>query len=383
MRILIVIDDYFNGGNGMSISTRRFVTEFRRLGHEVRVLASHAGGEPDYPLPIATVPLVAGLIAEQGFNFARPVDSVIDAAVSWADIVHVETPFPVCAQAAKAARAQGKPVTGTFHVYPENMTASVPILEQGIVNDAMLRYFYRSVYRYCQVIQCPTEHVEKRLAAAGYKTTLQTISNGIPREAIAKSVAQNTPSEGPHTILSVGRFAREKDQETLIRAIPLTRDPQRIRLVLAGHGPLESHYKALADKHGVNLSTAFFAQEELRAQIDKTDLYVHCARVEVEGMSCMEAFARGVVPVISDGGLSATSSYAMTQSNTYTVGEVAELAHRIDYWLDRPQERLKVGLRYLAMAKDLSIGVSAARVLTMMEVAVLNSRRSHVEGKAS
>ena len=32
----------------MSISTQRFVKQFQKMGHEVRVLASIAGGEPDY-----------------------------------------------------------------------------------------------------------------------------------------------------------------------------------------------------------------------------------------------------------------------------------------------------------------------------------------------
>lgn len=49
MKILIVIDDYFNKSNGMSISTQRFVKQFSKMGQDVRVLASIAGGEPDYP----------------------------------------------------------------------------------------------------------------------------------------------------------------------------------------------------------------------------------------------------------------------------------------------------------------------------------------------
>lgn len=32
MKILIVIDDYFNKSNGMSISTQRFVHEFKKMG---------------------------------------------------------------------------------------------------------------------------------------------------------------------------------------------------------------------------------------------------------------------------------------------------------------------------------------------------------------
>lgn len=43
MKILIVIDDYFNKSNGMSISTQRFVHELKKMGQDVRILSSIAG----------------------------------------------------------------------------------------------------------------------------------------------------------------------------------------------------------------------------------------------------------------------------------------------------------------------------------------------------
>ena len=65
MKILIVIDDYFNKSNGMSISTQRFVHEFKKMGQDVRILSSIAGGEPDYSLPIMTIPIFKNIIAKE------------------------------------------------------------------------------------------------------------------------------------------------------------------------------------------------------------------------------------------------------------------------------------------------------------------------------
>ncbi len=72
MKILIVIDDYFNKSNGMSISTQRFVHELKKMGQDVRILSSIAGGKPDYPLPIMTIPIFKNIIAKEGFHFAKP-----------------------------------------------------------------------------------------------------------------------------------------------------------------------------------------------------------------------------------------------------------------------------------------------------------------------
>ena len=32
--------------------------------------------------------------------------------------------------------------------------------------------------------------------------------------------------------------------------------------------------------------------------MDQSNIVVHCANVEVEGMACMEAFATGCVPIV-------------------------------------------------------------------------------------
>ena len=44
----------------------------------------------------------------------------------------------------------------------------------------------------------------------------------------------------------------------------------------------------------------FMSKEELLDVIAFSDLYVHCAESEIEGMSCIEAFSAGLVPVIAD-----------------------------------------------------------------------------------
>lgn len=137
MKILIVIDDYFNKSNGMSISTQRFVKQFLKMGQDVRVLASIAGGEPDYPLSVMTIPIFKDIIAKEGFHFAKPEKAIIKKAVKWADLVHLEDPFPVCSYAGKIAKELKKPITGTFHLYPENLTASVPILDHHSINSTL------------------------------------------------------------------------------------------------------------------------------------------------------------------------------------------------------------------------------------------------------
>lgn len=368
MRILIVCGEYFNSSNGLSISTQRFVKEFVRMGEKVRVLSSDHGGISDYSVPIMRIPLIDGIMNKQNYHFAKPDAAVVDEALSWADIVHIEDPFPLSVQVAKAAHKKGLPITGTYHLYPENMTASVPIFDFKLSNRNIMNVFRWGVYQYCHAIQCPTEKVRERLDRCGYKSKLYVISNGIPPEYIAD--APSTEKNCMFTIISVGRYSNEKDQKTLIDAVGACKYVSDIQLILAGRGPLEEKYKKLGETLPNPPIMRFYDQDELREEIRRADLYVHCANVEIEGMGCMEAFAQGTVPIIAESKLSSTSEYALDKMNRYQAGNPEDLVSKIEYWYEHRDRLYMVGCEYIELAKSLSIEKSAQKVIRMMEEAI-------------
>ncbi len=367
MKLLIVCGEYFNKSNGLSISTQRFVKEFLRMGVDVRVLASDRGGIPDYSVPVMHIPLVDGIMEKQNYLFARPDADVVNEALSWADIVHIEDPFPLSVQVAKAAHKKGLPITGTYHLYPENMTASVPILDFRLSNRNIMNVFRWGAYQYCYAIQCPTEKVRRRLEQCGYRSKLCVISNGIPAECIAEQPGRDKNER--FTIISVGRYSNEKDQKTLLRAVGESRYAPEIQLILAGRGPLEEEYKKLGASLPNPPILRFYGQEELAREVRRADLYVHCANVEIEGMGCMEAFAQGTVPIIADSALSSTSDYALTDHSRYEAGNAVDLVSKIEYWYEHRDRLYAAGCDYIALARTLSIERSAQKVLQMMEEA--------------
>lgn len=266
MKILIVIDDYSSTTNGMTISTQRFVKQFRQLGHEVRVLST---GKVDYSVPRFTPPLFNELIAEQGYIFGRPVHSILQEAIDWADIVHLDTPFFLGIRAGMVASQMGKAVTGTFHLYPENMTASVPALDRPLVNEEIMRFFRDWSYKHCTIIQCPTAKVKKRLEEYHFPQRLTVISNGISAAFLENQhvTDQNTS----FTIIGVGRYSREKDQVTLLKAMRLVHNRANIRLILAGKGPLVTEYQELAEDLPNKPIMKYYPPVELRHLDSRAD----------------------------------------------------------------------------------------------------------------
>ena len=98
MKILLVSDQYYAANNGMTISARRFAGVLRQHGHEVRIMSY---GTPDmvenqdtaYLLDKYYVPIFNRLITSQGMVFAKRTRKVVEAAVEWADLIHILSPF--------------------------------------------------------------------------------------------------------------------------------------------------------------------------------------------------------------------------------------------------------------------------------------------------
>lgn len=382
MKILIVINDYLNRSNGMCISTQRFVEEFRAAGHEVRIATNDRYGALDYPLGVVRIPVFSGIIEKEGFTFARADMRTIRKAVAWADVVHVEDPFLVCRLAAREARRAGKPVTGTFHLYPENMTYAVHLGEIDPVNRGFLHSFVSGVYNRCLCVQCPTAQVRDRLAEVGATAKLEVISNGIAQAFIDAGkkrlqAGKTSPDQQARVadspsvlrVLSVGRFAPEKNQATLLEAIAQARHGKQMHVTLAGKGPIEAELRKKAADLGLDVDFGFFEQDELRDLMCANDVYVHCADVEVEGMSCMEAFACGCVPVISDASLSSTKAYALTEHNIFSHANAADLAAKLDWLYENRSDLAALSRQYIEYAQGLGVQGCAEKVLAMMEEA--------------
>lgn len=363
MRILIVIDDFFNKSNGMCISTQRFAEEFKKAGHEVRIISCNDHGKANYSLPELVVPFFRKIIAKESYHIALPKTKVLKEAVAWADIVALETPFPVAWRTAKLAKRMKKAAYGTFHLYPGNITETLHINNRFFNN--LFMYFFKNIsFRNCVALQCPTEKVKEQLENYHFKQKLYVISNGISENFI-QNPHKNEVGH-PFTILCIGRFSREKHQEVLFKAMKLVKHNQEIKLIFAGQGPLKQEYKRLAEELPKKPIMKFYSPDQLRKVMSQGDLVVHCADVEIEGMACMEAFAAGCVPVIADSLLSSTAEYALSKHNLFPAGNSKQLAQQIDYWFEHPAELKKMRQTYRQYAKNLTVHKSVEKALKMM-----------------
>ena len=152
-------------------------------------------------------------------------------------------------------------------------------------------------------------------------------------------------------ILTTGRYSREKSQDTLIKALALSKYRDSIQLILGGHGPKEAHYKRLARKLPNPPIFQFYSRTEIIDVLNYADLYVHPAEVELEGISCLEAIACGKLTIVSDSKHAATKSFALDERCVFRTRSAKDLARVIDYWIDHPEQRCEYEKKYRESAR--------------------------------
>lgn len=356
MKIVLVVDQFDEANNGTTISARRFVQALVAHGNQVRVIACGRPAANKYTVHQLHFPLVVEhLVTSQGMRLAVPNRHVFEKAAAWADVVHFLMPSPLSIVGLRHVERIGIPHTAAFHCQPENITFSIHLGNNTRVNDWIYNRFRDTFYNRFTHIHCPSNMIANQLRLHGYTAELHVISNGIGSAYYYQKRPKEDALKGKFAIIMVGRYSGEKRQDELIKACQESRHARQIQLILAGRGPLERKYRRLCEKLSNPVIMEFYSPERLIEILAQCDLYVHTSDAEIEAMSCMEAFACGLVPVIADSPRSATPQFALDERSLFPAGDVSALAKRIDYWIEHPEERKEMEHRYAESAKNYSL----------------------------
>jgi len=371
MKILFVIDTYTTNNNGTSISAQRFAHQLREFGHEVKILTTGEQSTDEiYALKEFKILGFNDLIHKHGFQFAAIDREIITEAVKWADIVHCMMPFALEVATKIIADKLHKPATAAFHIQPENMTSSVGLGKVAIVNDMFYKQFKINVYNHFDHIHVPSEFMGREIRKRGYKAKIHVISNGIQDDFIYTKRDKDPEFKDKILIMMVGRLSGEKRQDVIINAIPLSKYGDKIQLILAGKGPKYEEYKELGKKLKNPPIFGYYNRQELIGMLAQSDLYVHASDMESEAISCIEAFATGLVPVIANSDLSATPQFAIDGRSLFKPGSPTDLARAIDYWLDNPKEKDYMEFQYAKAAKRYRLENSVRQFESMLNEAI-------------
>jgi 1,2-diacylglycerol 3-alpha-glucosyltransferase len=292
--------------NGVVASVEGLARGLRERGHEVYCFAPRMPGDdgadvffrmPSLPLPARTpyrltLPVVG----------RRSVRSVIKRL----HVVHVHSPFVTGWMGLRYARRYGMPIVYTYHTQLEAYAHYVPF-DPGATRFATER-LTRSFGNSVDAVVVPTESMQTRLRTLGVTTRIAVVPSGIDvayfssgrrREELRESLGA---SNGRRLLLYVGRLAREKSIDVLLRAVAASRD-DGLRLAIAGDGPARSDLEQLSAELGIDALVRFLGEtsrESLPDLYASCDAFVFPSTTETQGIVLAEALASGAQIIAAD-----------------------------------------------------------------------------------
>ena len=369
MNILFVIDQYNSHNNGISISTVRFANCLRNEGHDVRIVTTGTKQDNLYIVPERHVIIATRFAHAQGQLFAKPQKTTLKNAIELCDVAHFIMPWKLSKKVIKIAKKLNKPFTAAFHVQAENVTYNIGLGNNKFATKLVYWYF-RRFYKNIKHVHCPSKFIADELVAHNYKNELHIISNGINENFLPIKCEKPQEYMDKIVITMVGRHSIEKRQDILINAVAKSKYCDKIQLIFAGKGPKTEYYKKLAKKLPNPPEFKSYIQSDLIKVLQYSDLYVHASEVEIEAISCLEAMACGLVPIISNSPVSATKQFAIDDKSLFNNGDSDDLATKIDYWIEHEEEKKQYSEKYVKYAQNYNIKTCVTKFEKMLQAAI-------------
>ena len=372
MKITIVTDVLGEANNGTTLAALNLINYLKSKGHTVKVVCPdklRSNDEGYFVLPQYNLGIFNNYIKKNGVVIAKRDMEIIDKACFDADIVHSILPFSVGRAAVEYCKEHNIPLTSGFHAQAENATAHVFAMNIKLANKLTYANLWKHYYSHVDAIHFPTQFICDLVKNYGIKSdNSYVISNGVETKLFyPRSVEKPILLKNKFVIIMSGRLSKEKNQMMLLKAIKKSRHEQNIQLILTGDGPMKNKllkwgYKNLTNPPIIQR----FKHEELADMLCLGDLYVHTSIVEIEAISCLEALACGLVPVISNSPRSATSKFSLLEKSSYNYVSINDLTSKIDYWFEHPKEKAEASKLYSEFAKKFDFDICMSQMEKML-----------------
>lgn len=359
MKITIICDVLGEANNGTSLAAYNLINTLVNKGHDVKVVCP----DPDkkciagyYILKRLNLGPLNGYLKKNGVSLARGSRKLIKAACEDADIVHGLIPFSASKSALKYCLKHNIPFTSGFHMQAENFTSHIFMMASNLVNNCTYRFLWRTYFNKADAIHYPTEFI--RDYVKGYNKNnvpAYVISNGVNFKYFYPNKVERPDNlKDKFVIIMSGRLSKEKNQKELLYAVKRSKYEDKIQVMLTGDGPRREALLKLGKKLKLTnpIIQKLYKHEELNTALWCGDLYVHTSIVEIEAISCLEAIATGMVPVIADSKKSATRMFALDDRCKYLSKDIDDLTRHIDYWIEHPEEKKALQNKYKEFIKQ-------------------------------
>ena len=381
MKIAIVCDVLGKGNNGTAVVTKNLYEHLKKAGHDVFIIcADQSKRDTEGYVVLPNLKLgkaVDNYVDSVGVSLAKCDKKLMEKALNGVDYIHCIMPFTLGICAVEYAKKHGIPVSAGFHLQAENVTSYLKLNGIRFVQKLVYKGLYRRFYSKADAIHYPTQFVKDVFEKSiGRTTNGYVISNGVNEFVTMRPVEKPSDFADKIVISNVGRYSREKSQDTLIKALKYSKYADRIQLILAGQGNKEKYYRRLSKKLPVAPKFGALPREEVIDMLNYSDIYVHCAEIELEGIACLEAIKCGKLTLVSDSDLSAVKSFVHDESYTFENRNPKSLAKVLDFWIEKLEEKEVLQQCVQSSIKVKYVGECMEEMDKMIEEVIANTCRS-------
>jgi 1,2-diacylglycerol 3-alpha-glucosyltransferase len=293
--------------NGVVASVEALAEGMRGRGHEVYCFAPQMPGYVEADGPVLRMPSLP-LPTRTPYRLTLPFVSRrnLNGIIKRLSLVHVHSPFVTGWMGMRFARRYGMPLVYTYHTQLEAYAHYVPFERNAtrLAASTLTRAFANQA----DAVVVPTPAMGARLRDLGVTARIEVVPSGIDVGAFGRGRRDNAlrrrfgVEDGDRMLLYVGRLAKEKNVELLLRALAIARQG-RLKLVLAGDGPHRSELERQTRVSGLAASVhflGFVARDDLPDLYASADAFVMPSTTETQGLVLAEALAAGAYVIAAD-----------------------------------------------------------------------------------
>jgi glycosyltransferase involved in cell wall biosynthesis len=304
LRISLVTETFPPEVNGVAMTWGQLTRQLTAQGHHVQVIrprqmfeSSPLDSDPRELVLVRGFPIPAYSELRMGFIRSAKLASL------WRqnppDVVHVATEGPLGWSAVNTARRLGLPVVSSFHTNFHQYAGHYGV---GLFT-ALVETYLRCIHNRTLATFAPSHAMARYLSQRGMRD-VAVLARGVavdqfsPARRSRELRAQWGAEERTLVVLYVGRLAREKSVDTVIRAFQaIVRVEPASRLVLVGDGPLRA---SLQKQCPQAIFCGVRKDADLAAHYASGDLFLFPSLTETYGNVVPEALASGLAVLSYD-----------------------------------------------------------------------------------
>lgn len=368
MRILLFSHSYPPVISGVSIVVQKVARAMLRRGHQVTVVTASDDGaayqDQDQGVELLRVRSAPNPFWSEGrlpllsYQGLREIVAEVQP-----DVINTHDSGILAAQLYRLEHQKGHvPELLTCHFLPQYVSyyAQVGDVIEKALEGITWEYTIRMMNGFNHVI-FPTQTLRCAFIDKGLETASSVVSNGLDISRYCPVSSENEDVVARYKlpqgtrILAVGRLAKDKKLDILIRSMREIKSTHQAHLLLVGRGDhrpwLQELVVSLDLQDRVHF-LGFVPEEDLPALYRQADIFAIASDVEVQSIPTLQAAATGLVIVAVDAG--ALPELVKNNRNGYLVppADPAAFARAFRELIDNPEQAKRLGRASLEIGRQ-------------------------------